>query len=89
MAEGPAGYERLETVKSETNDRQGFTVNTEQQLFFNVSSEVTFREPNIFLYSAHWRAVLLELEQTCRVALRKPISEREKTPAQKFISSDH
>lgn len=33
-AEGPAGSERLETMKSETNERQGFTVNTEQRLFF-------------------------------------------------------
>lgn len=75
-AEGPAGSERLETMKSETNERQGFTVNTEQRLFFNVSCEVTFREPNLFLHSAHRRAVPLELEQTRRVALRKPISER-------------
>lgn len=33
MAEGPTGSERLEIVKSETNDRQGFTVNTEQLSF--------------------------------------------------------
>ena len=37
-AEGLAGSERLETVKRETNDRQGFTVNTEQLLFFLVSA---------------------------------------------------
>ena len=48
-AEGPAESERLETVKSETNDRQGLTVNTGKKFFFScVSCEVTFRESNLF-----------------------------------------
>lgn len=32
MTEGPAGPERLKTGKSETNDRQSVTANTEQLL---------------------------------------------------------
>lgn len=74
--------ERLKTGKSETNDRQSVTANTQQQHFFHGSCEVTSREANLSLQSYP-----VGLELTCKGALRQPISERREKPAQKFISS--
>lgn len=54
-----------------------------------VNYEVTFREPNLFWHSACWRAVPLELEQTCQHHhLKIDLRERRKKPVQKFCSED-